>query len=193
MTALWLGAVGSGKSEEEGRKEAVQAELAHIEAQRLAEGRHAAEEKAKAEREERERQRWAEELRLAEARKQADREMQFFATEQAPEIKATLEQLDPAIADREHKLAELESVLRLRDRRPEKDKELQSWRSQVGQLRKVRESMQKQLTELFIQHKKVVLAPDRQQADKAKRQVTLANESAKASRRELSTLLQDIK
>jgi thioesterase domain-containing protein len=190
-TLFWFGAVGSGKSDEEKHKEAVQAQLARIEAERIAKERHEAEEKLKAQEMERERQARLQEAQLVEARKQADRELATFASEQAPEVKATIEQLAAAIADREVKLAELERLLRARDRKPEKDKEVQRWRGQVTQLRKSRESMEVQLTELYIQHKKVVLAPDGEQAQRAKRQVSLANESAKASRRELDKMLKN--
>lgn len=55
----------------------------------------------------------------------------------------------------------------------------------------MRSKLAEQMADLFIQYEKVMYAPSGEQAEKAERLATVANEMARSTRRELAKRLQD--
>jgi hypothetical protein len=132
----------------------------------------------------------AREKQEEERKKDLENEFKRFTATNCPELTSVRGEVEKLIADKEERVKRIEEVLQSRNMPIDQDKDVKRWRAQLDEAKKLRDDLDRRANELFVEHQKIVYAPDETQEQKVKRDAAVANEFAKTSAKSLERLRQ---
>lgn len=120
--------------------------------------------------------------------KSDDTQLSVFAHTNIPEVERLIDELSLQIVDRQSRLEDLASALRLGQRDPKKDPEYQQWSDAIARLQAVQQKVRDLRADTFIRYRKHLLSPD-SEAQGMEAILDSASAGAMKSQEEIASIL----